>query len=403
MIRESFNSADHGWRGNASAALAVEALKQHRDRRLKRRWPLTFRSPRPPNLSQLLVGQHIINGLSVGVGVIVVALAASAIFGFAAGQPATLGAISASISDIPAPWREKARTMGFGFALAFASTAAIQLAIPWPLAALLDWRRSACGRRSCYWASAIGRSGRLCRRSLPMVFVLGFPRESVQAALRIEALLAAGGVAYIAFALLATVFTDASARRLVAGDCFPGVRQLSAGSRRHLRSRSRSRGCLRRSDATTGGARGTIAVGARFTARSTSRKRGALAPRSHDRRPARRVRCAGAAQCDVALIRDTPTAGTLLARVGDALRVGALDLEHLSLEFAENGEAEAAPRPPARDRRPQARGTALEADDATNPKTRAALDAATRRLILALGHIRRLEMTLSVRRRRRGP
>ena len=49
------------------------------------------RWPRPPNLARLFVGQHIINGVSVGLGVVAVALVASAIFGFAAGQPATLG------------------------------------------------------------------------------------------------------------------------------------------------------------------------------------------------------------------------------------------------------------------------------------------------------------------------
>ena len=65
------------------------------------------RWPRPPNLLRLFVGQHIINGVSVGLGVVAVALVASAVFGFAAGQPATLGAISASISDLPAPWRRK--------------------------------------------------------------------------------------------------------------------------------------------------------------------------------------------------------------------------------------------------------------------------------------------------------
>src|SRR6202046_638940 len=90
-----------------------------------------LRWPRPPNLLRLLGGEHIINGASVGLGVIAVALVASAIFGFAAGQPATLGAISASISDLPAPWREKARTLIFGFALAMLSTVAIQIALPW--------------------------------------------------------------------------------------------------------------------------------------------------------------------------------------------------------------------------------------------------------------------------------
>jgi len=58
-----------------------------------RRW-------RRPDFKRLLVGQHIVNG--VGVGVIAVAFAASTILGFVAGQPATLGAISASISDLPA-------------------------------------------------------------------------------------------------------------------------------------------------------------------------------------------------------------------------------------------------------------------------------------------------------------
>ena len=153
------------------------------------------RWPRPPNLLRLFVGQHIINGLSVGVGVIAVALVASAVFGFDAGQPATLGAISASISDIPAPWREKARTLGFGFGLALLSTMAIQLALPWPVAALLmigvisfvGGFVTGLGR----WAVAVGMQA-----VIPMVFILGFQRETFPGAVRIEMLLAGGGVAY---------------------------------------------------------------------------------------------------------------------------------------------------------------------------------------------------------------
>ena len=45
---------------------------------------------RSPNLLRLFVGQHIVNGVSVGAGVIFVAVASSAVFGFDAGQPATL-------------------------------------------------------------------------------------------------------------------------------------------------------------------------------------------------------------------------------------------------------------------------------------------------------------------------
>ena len=148
---------------------------------------------------------------------VVVALVASAIFGFTAGQPATLGAISASISDLPAPWREKARTLVFGFALAMLSTIAIQLALPWPLAALLmigvisfvGGLITGLGR----WAVAVGMQA-----VIPMVFILGFPRETFPAAVHTEMLLVVGGVAYIVFALLATVFTDASARRMVASE-----------------------------------------------------------------------------------------------------------------------------------------------------------------------------------------
>jgi len=181
------------------------------------------RWPRPPNLLRLFVGQHIINGASVGLGVVAVALVSSAIFGFAAGQPATLGAIAASISDLPAPWREKAKTLGFGFALALLSTVAIQLALPWPVAALVmiglisfvGGLVTGLGR----WAVAVGMQA-----VIPMVFILGFPRETFPAAVRIELLLAGGGVAYIAFALLATVFTDASARRLVTSE---SIREFS--------------------------------------------------------------------------------------------------------------------------------------------------------------------------------
>ena len=178
---------------------------------------------RSPNLTRLFVGQHIINGASVAAGVIAVALVASSLVGFEAGQPATVGAISASISDQPAPWRQKARAMGFGFALALLSTAAIQLALPSRLAALLTIGAIAfaggmvtgLGR----WAIAVGMQA-----VIPMVFVLGFPRETYSTGLRIEAIFAVGGLAYIAFALLATAVTDGSARRLVASEA---IREFS--------------------------------------------------------------------------------------------------------------------------------------------------------------------------------
>jgi uncharacterized membrane protein YccC len=355
---------------------------------------LTTRWPRPPNLSKLLVGQHIVNGLSVGVCVMTVALVAWATFGFAAGQPATLGAISASISDLPAPWREKARTMGFGFALALASTVAMQLALPWPLAALtvigaisfVGGLVTGLGR----WAVAVGMQA-----VIPMVFVLGFPRETVSGALRIEMLLAAGGVAYIALALLATIFTDASARRLVASE-----------SIRELANYLQAVAAMYDPETDLESAYGAAIRGQAALAEQLQSARALLLDRPQGN--PERLRLAAtigvlldasdaliAAQCDIALIRKTPTAGPLLARIRNSLRLGALDLGHLSLELLTTDKPKLPPDHQLAIDALKRDAARVEAYDAPEPKARAALDATTQRLVLALGHIRRLEITLS--------
>ncbi len=352
------------------------------------------RWPRPPNLLRLFVGQHIVNGLSVGVGVIAIALVASAVFGFAAGQPATLGAISASISDLPAPWREKARTMGFGFALALISTVAIQLALPWPLTALLmigaisfvGGLVTGLGR----WAVAVGMQA-----VIPMVFILGFPRETLPAAVRIETLFAAGGAGYIAFALLATVFTDASARRLVASE---SIRELSIYSR--------AVAGIFDPDQDLEAAYGAAIRQQAALAEQLQSARALLLDRTGDR--GERLRLAAtigvlldafdalvAAQCDVALIRETPAARPLLERIGEALRMGSLDLEHLSLELLTTAHPALPPDHQLAIDALKRDLMRLGASEGISPDARAALDAATRRLVLALGHVRRLEKALS--------
>jgi uncharacterized membrane protein YccC len=351
------------------------------------------RWPRPPNLLRLFVGQHIINGASVGLGVVAVALVSSAIFGFAAGQPATLGAIAASISDLPAPWREKAKTLGFGFALALLSTVAIQLALPWPVAALVmiglisfvGGLVTGLGR----WAVAVGMQA-----VIPMVFILGFPRETFPAAVRIELLLAGGGVAYIAFALLATVFTDASARRLVTSE---SIREFSM----YMRAVAG----VFDPDQELAAAYGATIRQQSMLSEQLQSARSVLLERPGEK--GERMRLAAsigilldaldalvAAQCDVDLIRQTSEAATVLARIGDALRVGSFDLEHLSLELLTTGRPILPPdHQLAIDalKREAARAEA----EAMDPKARAALVATTWRLVLSLSHIRRLERALS--------
>ncbi|HWY82971.1 MAG TPA: FUSC family membrane protein [Roseiarcus sp.] len=352
------------------------------------------RWPRPQNLTRLFVGQHIINGASVGLGVVAVAFVASAIFGFAAGQPATLGAISASISDLPAPWREKARTLGFGFALAMLSTIAIQLALPWPVAALLmigvisfvGGLATGLGR----WAVAVGMQA-----VIPMVFILGFPRETYPAAVHTEMLLFGGGVAYIAIALLATVFTDASARRMVASET---IREFSI----YLRAVAAVFDPDRDLEAAYGAAiRQQSALSEQFqSARTLLLERPGTV--------GERFRLAAsigilldaldalvAAQCDVELIRKTPAAATVLARIGDVLRVGSLDLEHLSLELLTTGHPILPPDHHLAIDALKREAARVETDEAMDPKVRSALDAATWRLVLSLSHVRRLEQSLS--------
>ncbi len=342
---------------------------------------------RPPDLTRLFVGQHVVNGVSVGVGVIAVALAADALFGFAAGQPATLGAISASISDLPAPWREKARTMGFGFALALIATVAMQLALPWPPVALLTVGAIAfaggmvtgLGR----WAIAIGMQA-----LVPMVFVLGFPRETFATAMGIEALFAAGGIAYIAFALFATIVTDASARRLVASE---SIREFSI----YLRAVAAIFDPETDLEVAYGAAiRQQAALSEQLQA-----ARALLL--DNVRRGSESVRLAAtlgilldafdaliAAQCQVEVIRDTPAAASLLESVRASMRLGARDLDHLSLELL---ATERPTLPPDH----QLAIDALKSEWARLEGSDQQLGAAIRRLVLALGHIQRLEQALS--------
>lgn len=348
---------------------------------------------RPPDLKRLLIGQHIVNGVSVGVGVIAVALAASAILGFVASQPATLGAISASISDLPAPWRQKARAMGFGFALALAATTAIQLARPWaPLTLLTIGAIAFAGGMITgmgRWAIAVGMQA-----LIPMVFVLGFPRETLATAIRIEAVFAVGGLAYIAFALLVTDFTDASARRLVASE---SIRELSI----YLRTVAAIFDPETDLEAAYGAAIRQHAA----LAEQLQSARALLLERA--RHGSERLRLAAtiailldafdalvAAQRSVALVRDAPAGTSLLKHIRSALRVGALDLDHLSLEILTT----------TRPTLPQDHQLAIDALKREAAKLeqvapdRPAVDAliaATGRLVRALSHIRRLEKALS--------
>jgi uncharacterized membrane protein YccC len=230
---------------------------------------------------------------------------------------------------------------------------------------------------------------------IPMVFVLGFPRESFSGALRVELMLAAGGVAYIALALMATVFTDANARRLVASE-----------SIREFANYLRAVAAIYDPETDLEQAYGAAIREQAAISEQLQSARALLLDRPQGNRE--RLRLAAtigvlldgfdalvAAQCDVALIRKTPTAGRLLARIRDALRIGALDLEHLSLELLTTEKPKLPPDHQVAIDALKRAAMRVEVYDASDPKARAALDVTTARLVLALGHVRRLEKTLS--------
>lgn len=349
---------------------------------------------RSPTLLKLFVGQHILNGASVAAGVVLVSVVASLLFGFGAGEPATLGAISASISDQPAPLRRKALLMAVGFGVTIFATLFVQLvadAAPLALIPAIGALAFLAGLVTGYgrWALALSMQA-----LVPMVFALGLPARTLTGALRDEAMLIGGGLVYIAIALALTAITDAGGRRLMASEC---LREFSA----YLR-----------------------AVAAFYNPRvdlpeaygAVIRQQAALSDQMQsarvlllDRPAASKARlrlvatiailldafdALVAANIELAQLRAAPAAATLVSRIGVTLRAAALDLQHLSLDLLSNATPSLPP-----DHSLAADALAREADRLAvsgelSVAAVAAERATTRRIGDALGHIRRLERAL---------
>jgi len=349
---------------------------------------------RSPALLKLFVGQHIVNGLSVALGVIAVTLVASAVFGFAAGQPATLGAISASISDFPAPWRVKARTLLTGLGLAVASTAVTLLASPSPTALVVAIGVIAfvAGMVTGYGRWALALSAQML---VPMVFVLGLPPGGLAHAFHDELLLVGGGAAYVVLALIATQLVSRNDRRMMASE---SIREHAA----YLRAVARF---------TDPSADLSEVYGAAI------RQQAALADQlqaaralllDQPRATPERVRLAAtigvlldsfdavvAAQCDLPALRDWPAAKTLAARIGVALRAAALDLQHLSLELLTSPKPRLPPGHALATDAMRREAARLAAGDELSPEQRAAVEATVARLLDARRHIERLEHAIT--------
>jgi uncharacterized membrane protein YccC len=351
---------------------------------------------RSPTLIKLFVGQHILNGLSVALSVVAVSIVASLALGFAAGQAATLGAISASISDFPAPWRVKARTMLVGFCLALASTLGILLAratgsapaeiLAVGVIAFSGGLVSALGR----WALSLS-----AQLLVPMVFMLGFPRAGLAVALHDQTIFALGGFAYIALALIATRLAGVGDRRLMASECF---RELAT----YLRAIAR----FTDPEIDINEAYGAAIRQQAALADQLQAARALLL--EQPRATPERLRLAAmigtlldvfdalfAVQCDLPRLRNIEAAATLMARIGVAVRAAALDLQHLGLELLTSAKPRLPPGHTVATEAMRREAARLAAGGEASPAERALIEATTQRLLYARAQIARVEHALS--------
>ncbi|MGO8834948.1 MAG: FUSC family membrane protein, partial [Roseiarcus sp.] len=350
---------------------------------------------RSPALLKLFVGQHILNGVSVAAGVMAVSLIASALFGFAGGQPATLGAISASISDQPAPLRRKALLMAVGFGIACFSTLAIQLvanAAPLALIPAIGALAFFAGLITGYgrWALALSMQA-----LVPMVFALGLPAATPAAALRGETVLVGGGLLYIAIALALTAITDAGGRRLMTSEC---LREFSA----YLRAVAAFYNPTLDLPEVYGA---VIRQQAALSDQMQAARALLLDRPTASKERMRQAATIGilldtldaliAAHVELASLRAADAAATLMTRIAVTLRAASLDLQFLSLDLLSNATPSLPPDHSLAADAVTREAEKLAGSDDLGAEALAAVQATTRRIGDALGHIRRLERALS--------
>lgn len=348
---------------------------------------------RSPQLLKLFVGQHVANGLGVAAGVMGVAVVATVALGFVKGFGVTLGAIAASIGDFPAPLRDKAKSMSAGFALALVAVGLALASAHW-----LPLEIVAIGALS-FVAGLITGLGRWALATsmqilVAMVLALGLPPTSLRGEFGLLALMAAGGLAYIAISLVVSRLVAANDRRM-----------MTSESLRELSSYLFAYAALADADTDLAGAYGrVIRQQAAFSEQLQAAR--ALLLEKPRATPERRRLAASiglmldaldalvAAQCDLPDLRGLPAAGEWMRRVAVLVRATALDIQHLSLDLL----AHRAPSLPkdhhlARDA-VRREGLRLIAEEDTPADVRAAVGRTLARFDAARAAIRRLERAL---------
>jgi uncharacterized membrane protein YccC len=164
----------------------------------------------PPLLFKYVLGQHVLNGYAVALGVLAVGLAFGISGGFYIGMAAASGALCVSVGDQPSPLPSKLRVLPLSWASAVSASLATALAAgnPWleglavTLIGFLAGLQIAWGR----WAIPLS-----ILTLLSVVFTLGAPGDKFEFC----EMIALGGALYIPIALALTRALDASGRRVM--------------------------------------------------------------------------------------------------------------------------------------------------------------------------------------------
>ena len=181
-----------------------------------------------PKLLKYLFGHHVLNGVVVAVGVFLVGLVATAIFGFLPGMAAASGALCVSIGDTSTPFAAKMRILPLAWVCSAAAAFATALAGGDPLieGAVVILTGFSGGLLIALGRWAIPLS---VLTLLSMVFTLGAPAADLAGRLHYAAMSAFGGALYVPIALALTRASDVSGRRLTLAEV---LREFAAYLRR---------------------------------------------------------------------------------------------------------------------------------------------------------------------------
>jgi len=167
---------------------------------------------------ELNFGQHLLNGLSVGLGVGAVATLFALIFGFTEGMAAGVGAICISIGDIPNPLDSKLKILPLSLVLATISALLIAVTFEHPaLQGLIVIAVSfVSGILVGYgrWALPVS-----VLTMLALVFTLGAPQHDLDNALVRVMFFTGGGFSYMLISFALTQLTETGSRRIAVAEC----------------------------------------------------------------------------------------------------------------------------------------------------------------------------------------